>query len=79
MLEISEVEEGEIADVEDEIGEGKEGTEVSESEFLEDELLEKQERENLKTGVKKGRGRGQKAKAQTANPGKSIRSSRRQH
>lgn len=76
VLETSEMEEGEIPDVEEDLE-----MDVSESDLLEDDILDHHENEKVKSGVKKGRGRGKglKAKTQAANPVKSTRSSRRQH
>lgn len=84
VLSLDEAEEGEI------LGEGKQNTETepeaddeevqtveSESDLLEDNILDQQVKEKDKDEMKKGKKRGKKAKAQDANPPKSIRSSRR--
>lgn len=75
VLDMNEEEEGEIIADEDEVGVGKD--QLSECDLLEDEILDQQDKEKMKSGMKKGRGRGQKAKTQAVNTVKSIRSSRR--
>lgn len=75
VLDKNEEEEGEIIPDEDEVCVGKD--QLSECDLLEDEILDQQDKEKIKSGRKKGRGRGQKARTQAVNTVKSIRSSRR--
>lgn len=73
----NEVEEGEFLLEED--PEERDQQRVSDSDLLEDEILAQQVKGREKVGAQKGQKRGQKAKAQDANPSKSTRPSRRKH
>lgn len=88
VLSLDDVEDGKI------LGEERQNTELEtneevndeevqtlelESDLLEDSILDKQVKEKDKAVMQKGMKRGQKAKAQDANPPKSTRSSRRKH
>lgn len=78
-LAMAEEEEGEILEEEDGLCDGSEQMEVSESDILEDNIFDQQEKMKIKSGTKKGRGKGQGTKAQAANPAKSTRPSRRKN
>jgi len=75
ILDMNEKEEGEIIDEEEDMCDGKDRLEVSENDLLEDEIFDQQEKEKIKSGMKKGRGR--KARVHAVNTVKSIRSFRR--
>lgn len=68
-------EEGEIVVGEEELEVEHDQIEVYATDLLEDGIIDQQEREKVKSGMKKGRGRGPKAKTQAVNAVKSIRSS----
>lgn len=79
VLSVDEVEEGEIAEtleVEEEESMDVEAMDILEGELLEDEILCQHTKEKDKAAMQKGSRRGQKTKAQEAQP-KSKRSSRR--
>ena len=81
---MEEGEEGEIMDtynkdLEGERVEDSDHSERSESDQLEDNILDQKEKDKEKAEMQKGLKRGQKTKAQVAKPVKSIRSSRRKN
>lgn len=70
---------GEKQNAESEINKEEVQIAESESDLLEDNILAQQVKEKDREAMKKGMKRGQKAKAQDANPLKSTRPSRRNH